>query len=232
MYNLIKRIIDILLSAMALLFLLPVFIPIIIILKFSAEGEILYFQKRIGKNCKYFDIWKFATMLKNSPNMGTGNITLRNDPRVTSIGKFLRKSKINELPQIVNVFKGDMSIVGPRPTVKKHADAYSDEIRDKIYSIKPGITGIGSIIFRDEEELISQSEMEPFEFYKKYIIPYKAKVELWYHKNKSLSTDFLIILLTAWVIIFPTSNLLDKIFKDLPKRPSSLTLKVEVIEAL
>ena len=171
-------------------------------------------------------------MLKNSPNIGTGNITLRNDPRVTSIGKFLRKSKINELPQIVNVLKGDMSIVGPRPTVKKHADAYSNEIRDKIYSIKPGITGIGSIIFRDEEDLISQSEMEPFEFYKKCIIPYKAKVELWYQKNRSLVTDFLIIFLTAWVIVFPTSNLLNKIFNDLPERPTSLILKVEIVEVL
>ena len=232
MYNLIKRITDVLLSGIALLVLLPVFIPIIVILRFTAEGEVFYFQKRIGEKCKYFDIWKFATMLKNSPNIGTGNITLRNDPRVTGIGSFLRKSKINELPQIVNVLKGDMSIVGPRPTVKKHADAYSNEIRDKIYSIKPGITGIGSIIFRDEEELISQSEMEPFEFYKKCIIPYKAEVELWYQKNRSLITDFLIIFLTAWVIVFPTSNLLNKIFKDLPERPTSLILEEENVEVI
>ena len=232
MYSLIKRITDIFLSAIALLILLPIFIPIIIILKFTAEGEVFYFQKRIGKDCKYFDIWKFATMLKNSPNIGTGNITLRNDPRVTRIGSFLRKSKINELPQIINVLKGNMSIVGPRPTVKKHADAYSNEIRDKIYSIQPGITGIGSIVFRDEEELISQSDMEPFEFYKKCIIPYKAKVELWYHKNRSLITDFLIIFLTAWVIVFPNSNLLTKVFNDLPERPTSLILKEENVEAI
>lgn len=232
MYSLIKRISDILLSVIALLILLPIFIPIIIILKFTAEGEVFYFQKRIGKDCKYFDIWKFATMLKDSPNIGTGNITLRNDPRVTGIGSFLRKSKINELPQIINVLKGEMSIVGPRPTVKKHADAYSNEIRDKIYSMKPGITGIGSIIFRDEEELISQSKMEPFEFYKKNIIPYKAKVELWYKENRSLVTDFLIIFLTAWVIVFPTSNLLDKIFKNLPERPISLILQEESVEVI
>lgn len=222
MYNFIKRLIDIVLAGIALLVLLPLFIPIIIILKFTAEGEVFYFQKRIGKDCKYFDIWKFATMLKNSPNIGTGNITLRNDPRVTPIGRFLRKSKINELPQIINVLKGDMSIVGPRPTVKKHADAYTTEIRNKIYSIKPGITGVGSIIFRDEEELISQSNMDPFEYYKEYIIPYKAEVELWYQKHKSISTDFLIIFLTAWVILFPKSDLLNTLFKDLPKRPEVL----------
>ena len=165
-------------------------------------------------------------MLKNSPNMGTGNITLRNDPRVTPIGRFLRKSKINELPQIINVIKGDMSIVGPRPTVKKHAEAYTEEIRNKIYSIKPGITGVGSIVFRDEEELISKSKMDPFEFYKEVIIPYKAQVELWYQKNRSLSTDLLIIFLTAWVIIFPKSDLLFKTFKDLPKRAEIQPTKV------
>jgi lipopolysaccharide/colanic/teichoic acid biosynthesis glycosyltransferase len=217
MYNLVKRIIDLLLSSIALLILSPILIPIIIILKFTGEGEVFYFQKRIGKGCKYFDIWKFATMLKNSPSIGTGNITLRDDPRVTPIGKFLRKSKINELPQIINVLKGNMSLVGPRPTVKKHADAYPEEIRDKIYSIKPGITGIGSIIFRDEEELISQSGMDPFEYYKAFIIPYKGKVELWYQKNQSTMTDLLLIFLTAWVIIFPKSKMHNKIFKDLPK---------------
>ncbi|MBK7636813.1 MAG: sugar transferase [Saprospiraceae bacterium] len=137
-----------------------------IALKMTGEGEVFYFQKRIGKNSKYFDIWKFATMLKNSPNMGTGMITVRNDPRLTPLGRFLRKTKINELPQIINVIKGDMSIVGPRPTVEKHANAYGDEIRDKIYSIKPGITGIGSILFRDEEAFLSREEGNPFEFYK------------------------------------------------------------------
>jgi lipopolysaccharide/colanic/teichoic acid biosynthesis glycosyltransferase len=222
MYQFLKRIIDLVLASTTLLVLLPLFIPIVFLLKLTGEGEIFYFQKRIGKDCHYFDIWKFATMLKNSPNIGSGAITLRNDPRVTPMGNFLRKSKINELPQIINVFKGDMSIVGPRPTVKKHADAYPKKIRNKIYSIKPGITGVGSIIFRDEEELISKSNMEPFEYYKEFIIPYKAKVELWYQDHKSLSTDFLIIFLTAWVIFFPKSDLIYNIFKDLPKRSELL----------
>ncbi len=165
-------------------------------------------------------------MLKDSPNIGTGNITLRNDPRVTPVGKFLRKSKINELPQIINVLKGDMSLVGPRPTVKKHADAYPINIREKIYSIKPGITGIGSIIFRDEEKLISQSGIDPFEYYKEFIVPYKAKVELWYQNHQSLRTDFLLIFLTAWVIFFSKSDLIYSLFPDLPPKPIRLKLGV------
>lgn len=218
MYSILKRIFDLVLAFIALVLLLPVFIPVILILRFTAEREVFYFQNRIGKDCKYFDIWKFATMLKNSSNMGTGDITLRNDPRVTPFGKFLRKSKINELPQIINVLLGDMSIVGPRPTVRKHAEAYPENVRKLIYSSKPGITGVGSIIFRDEEELISNSGMEPFEFYKATIIPYKEKVELWYQQNKSIITDLLIVLMTAWVIIFSNSQIIYKVFKGLPKR--------------
>ena len=133
MYSFLKRIFDIIIASIALILLLPIFIPVILILRFTAEGEVFYFQNRIGKDCKYFDIWKFATMLKNSSNIGTGDITLRNDPRVTSFGKFLRKSKINELPQVINVLLGDMSIVGPRPTVRKHAEAYPDDVRKLIY---------------------------------------------------------------------------------------------------
>ena len=102
MYSFFKRLLDILVSLITLIILLPVFIPIIIILRFSAEGEVFYFQERYGINNSRFQIWKFATMLKNSMNIGTGSITLQNDPRVTKIGSFLRKTKINELPQIIN----------------------------------------------------------------------------------------------------------------------------------
>lgn len=218
MYHLIKRIFDIIFCIIGIVLLLPFFIPLIFILKLTGEGEVFYFQKRIGKNSKYFDIWKFATMLKDSPNMGTGMITVRNDPRLTPLGGFLRTSKINELPQIINVLIGDMSIVGPRPTVEKHANAYGNEIRDKINSIKPGITGIGSILFRDEEGFLSKYEGDPFEFYKNVLIPFKAKVELWYLDNRSFITDFKIILLTAWVIIFPKSKLYYTWFPTLPLR--------------
>jgi len=218
MYQSIKRIFDIFFCIIGLILLLPVFIPIVIILKLTGEGKIFYFQKRIGKNSTYFDIWKFATMLKNSPNIGTGMITIKNDPRLTLLGGFLRKTKINELPQIINVIKGDMSIVGPRPTVEKHANAYGNEMRDKIYSIKPGITGIGSILFRDEETFLSSQKGDPFVYYKNIIIPYKTQVELWYQNNRSFITDLKIIFLTAWVILFPKTNLYYSWFPSLPVR--------------
>jgi lipopolysaccharide/colanic/teichoic acid biosynthesis glycosyltransferase len=164
-------------------------------------------------------IWKFATMLKNSMNMGTGSITLQNDFRVTKIGKFLRKTKINELPQIINILKGDISIVGPRPLVTKTFSAYNEEIQSKIYNVKPGLTGIGSIVFRDEESIISSiKDEDPHDFYKRVIAPYKGELEMWYQKKKSTILDFTLIFLTAWVVLFPSSELHFKLCKDLPKR--------------
>ena len=161
---------------------------------------------------------KFATMLKNSPNMGTGSITLRNDPRLLPMGKFLRMTKINELPQLLNVVKGDMSLVGPRPLVTATFNAYPEDIRYRVYDSKPGITGIGAVVFRDEEELISKSTVSPHEFYQNTIAPYKGELEIWYNKRKSLWTDTQILFLTVWVILFPKSKLMYKVFGDLPQR--------------
>ena len=219
MYNVSKRLLDIVVSLVSLTLLLPLFIPIIILLRLTAEGEVFYFQERIGLKNSRFQIWKFATMLKNSMNMGTGSITLQNDFRVTPIGKFLRKTKINELPQIINILKGDISLVGPRPLVTKTFSAYTEEIQSTIYNVKPGLTGIGSIVFRDEESLISAvKDEDPHEFYKRIIAPYKGELEMWYQKNKSFFLDFQLIFMTAWVILFPESRLYEKWFKDLPKR--------------
>lgn len=217
MYSLIKRLCDILFSLIAILILSPLFILLIILLKFSAEGEIFYLQKRIGENNKSFMILKFATMLKNSLNMGAGSITLKNDFRVTKIGNILRKTKINELPQLYNILIGDISFVGPRPLVQKTFDAYSKKIQDKIYNIKPGLTGIGSIVFRDEESLISNSNIsDPHVFYKNEISPLKGNLEIWYQKNQSFYTDLMLLILTAWIVLFPKSKIYEKVFKDLP----------------
>jgi lipopolysaccharide/colanic/teichoic acid biosynthesis glycosyltransferase len=216
MYLFLKRVFDILIATIALILLSPILIPSCIILLFTGEREVFYKQKRIGYKNKPFDIWKFATMLKNSPNIGTGEITLRNDPRVTGFGKFLRITKINELPQIINVFKGDMSIVGPRPLMEVSVQLYPQEIREKIYNCKPGMTGIGSLIFRDEEKIISDAA-DPKAMYAT-IYPFKGALEMWYQQHASLYTDFMIIFLTAWSIIFPKNQLVNKIFKDLPKR--------------
>jgi lipopolysaccharide/colanic/teichoic acid biosynthesis glycosyltransferase len=193
-----------------------------VILKFSGEGEIFYLQERIGKNGKPFGIWKFATMLKDSPNMKNAYITTREDPRVLPVGNFLRKSKINELPQLVNILKGDISIVGPRPQVKAHLDLYPEDKLAEILSITPGLTGIASLFFRDEETMISNSDLDPKVFYKKFIVPYKVELELWYKDRQNFYTYLMLIILTAWSVIFSSSKLYEKVFKDLPKPPQEL----------
>ncbi|MCF8360763.1 MAG: sugar transferase [Prolixibacteraceae bacterium] len=217
-----KRLIDILLSSLAIIILLPLWIPVCIILLLTGEHEVFYFQERIGYKNKPFYIWKHATMLKSSEKMKGGLHTTRNDPRVLPFGKFLRKTKINELPQLINIFKGDMSIIGPRPLVFKTFTPYPKHVQENIYNVKPGLTGIGSIVFRDEERLLSETKMEPAEFYAKHISPYKGELELWYQKHLSFYTDFMLIFLTAWAIVAPESELVYKVFKDLPPRPAAL----------
>jgi lipopolysaccharide/colanic/teichoic acid biosynthesis glycosyltransferase len=217
-----KRIIDFVLAFVAITILSPILIPVIIGLLLTGEHYVFYFQKRIGYKNKTFFIWKFATMLKNSPNLSGGLHTTRKDPRILPMGGFLRKTKINELPQIINIIKGDMSIVGPRPLVDKTFAPYSDEVKANIYNVKPGLTGIGSIVFRDEERLLSETTMNLDDFYAKHISPYKGELEMWYQKHLSFYTDFMLIFLTAWVIVSPESDLVYKVFKDLPERPSEL----------
>lgn len=151
--------------------------------------------------------------------MKGGLHTTRKDPRILPMGIFLRKTKINELPQLINILKGDMSIIGPRPLVDKTFEPYPEYIKTSIYNVKPGLTGIGSIVFRDEEKMLSEAKIEPKDFYAAYISPYKGELELWYQKHLSLYTDLMIMLLTALVIVSPESNLVYSIFKDLPDRP-------------
>lgn len=222
MYPYIKRFFDILSASVAIIILSPILIPVAIGLKLTGEGYIWYFQERVGYKNKIFNIWKFATMLKNSPNMSGGLITLKRDPRLTPMGGFLRTSKINELPQLINILRGDMSVVGPRPVMQKSFDGYPEDVKKVIYNVPPGLTGIGSVIFRDEEELITQVKEKggnTWNFYINDIYPFKGKVEKWYQENQSFSTDFKIIILTAWVIVSPQSDLVYTWFKDLPKRP-------------
>ena len=221
MYYLLKRFFDILSSGIAILILSPFLIPVIIGLRLTGEGYIWYKQERIGYKNKPFQIWKFATMLKDSANMPGGIMTTKKDPRITPMGGFLRKSKINELPQLFNIFFGHMSFVGPRPVMRVSFEAYPKEIQKVIYNVKPGLTGIGSIIFRDEEELITEVKNnggDLWEFYKGKIYPFKGELEIWYQNNKSFLLDIKLIFLTAWVILFPTFVFYHKWFKDFPKR--------------
>jgi lipopolysaccharide/colanic/teichoic acid biosynthesis glycosyltransferase len=222
MYKLLKRLFDILISLIGIVILLPFFIPLAIALKLTGEGYIFYFQSRMGYRNSKFQIWKFATMLKASPGLGTGSITLQNDWRLTPMGKFLRSTKINELPQIVNILKGDMSIVGPRPLMEVDFKKFSPHVQAIFYNTRPGLTGIASIIFRDEQKYYSNIMSDPHEFDRKHIAPYKGELEIWYQQNISVITDFMLVFLTAWAIVAPKSELVYKVFKDLPERPAQL----------
>lgn len=218
----IKRFLDFVLSLAAIIILLPLLLPIMIGLLLTGEHYIFYFQERIGLKNRKFMMWKFATMLKASPSLPGGLYTTRKDPRLMPLGGFLRKTKINEIPQLVNILKGDMSIVGPRPLVDKTFEPYPDHVKARVYDVRPGLTGIGSIVFRDEEKLLSETKLDKAEYYANYISHYKGELELWYQSHQSFRTDCLIVFLTVWVVIFPQSKLVYRLFRDLPSRPDHL----------
>jgi lipopolysaccharide/colanic/teichoic acid biosynthesis glycosyltransferase len=216
-----QRLLDILFSGLALLVLSPLLLPVMLVLRLTGEGEVFYVQQRIGRGGTPFGLYKFATMLKDSPNMGTGTVTVKGDPRVLPFGRFLRKTKINELPQLLNIFKGDMSIIGPRPQTRRCFDAFPAESQAEIVKVRPGLSGIGSIVFRDEEELMHASA-EPERFYDTVIMPYKGRLEEWYVAHQGLWTYLAGIFATAWVVVFPKSQLVWKLFPGLPRPPGAL----------
>lgn len=197
-------------------------IPIMIGLKLTGEHYIFYLQPRIGKGGKEFKIIKFATMLKDSPNMSGGVLTQKNDPRILPMGKFLRKTKINELPQLINIFIGQMSFIGPRPQAKKHYNLYSDEVKYAIDRIPPGLSGIGSIVFRDEEIILDQVSINRDLFHDTIIAPYKGQLEEWYSRHRNLLTNFLLIFITIWILFKPSSDIYHYFFNDLPETPDEL----------
>lgn len=224
-----ERFFDIVFSGLALLALSPLLVPIVVILRFSGEGEVFFLQERIGRDGKLFKLFKFATMLKDSPNMGTGTVTMRGDPRVLPVGKVLRKTKINELPQLLNIFVGDMSVIGPRPLTAQTFGAYSDNTQVVIKQVRPGLSGVGSIIFRDEEEIM-HGAMASVDFYDNVIAPYKGALEEWFVSNKGLYIYFMAIFITAWAVLFPKTKVAWAVFKDLPKPPEQLKLTLNYKE--
>jgi len=223
MYPFFKRFFDVLISGAALVILTPLLSPVMLALRLTGEGEVFYRQKRIGYHNTTFGIWKFATMLKDSPNLGTGSLTVRGDPRVTPVGRSLRATKVNELPQLINVLTGDMSFVGPRPQVQVDYDGYPPHVRERIYSVRPGVTGIGSIVFRDEERLLSQPGIDPRAFYRDEIAPYKGELEMWYLEHRSLWLDARLLFLTLWAVLRPEADVAYRAFADLPPRPQWLS---------
>ncbi len=215
-----QRIIDVLLSSVTLLLLSPLLIPIMFCLRFTGEGEVFYFQERIGFRRKTFKVFKFATMVKDSPNLGAGTLTLEDDPRVLPLGKILRKTKINELPQLLNILMGDMGIVGPRPLVPDGEQHYGVKNSAIIRSIRPGVTGIGSLVLRDEEAYYAHRS-DAHDFYKDVISPYKFLLEKWYVDRRTFGLDLKIIILTAVAIVSPDFSPWT-FFPELPKMPENM----------
>tara|TARA_B110000037_G_scaffold218067_1_gene280367 strand:- start:18 stop:671 length:654 start_codon:yes stop_codon:yes gene_type:complete len=215
-----QRFFDILLSSVAILLFSPILIFTSIILLVTGENKVIYLQKRVGYSGKLFNLIKFATMLENSPNSGT--ITFNHDPRILPFGSFLRKSKINELPQLFNIFLGDMSVIGPRPLTKQTFSYYSKDVKQLIVTLRPGLSGIGSIFFRNEQLLLKQGDY--LKVYKTIIAPYKGKLEAWYSKNNNLLNYFKLIFATVIIIFFPKTDVLSFLFKNLPAKPSNLKL--------
>lgn len=212
-----KRIFDILMSTIIITVFFPIGLLIAVILSFTGEREIFYKQQRIGIDGKPFGLFKFVTMIKNSPNLGAGDITIQDDPRVLPFGRILRKTKLNEFPQFINVLLGDMSMVGPRPLVINQFNMIPDNYKKKIIMLKPGITGIGSIIFRDEEKYLQTNENDSNEFYENEIVPFKASLECWYHDNSSVFVDIVLVIITTIMVFIPNVNLHNSCFSGLPK---------------
>ena len=216
-----QRIFDILFSGIALALLSPLLLPLMLILRVTGEAEVFFLQNRVGRAGKHFKLYKFATMLKNSPNIGTGTVTVKNDPRVLPLGGLLRKTKINELPQLINIFNGDMSIIGPRPQTQRCFDAFPLSSQSEIIKVRPGLSGIGSIIFRNEEDMMHANK-NPEDFYDVIIMPYQGELEAWYVANQNILSYLSLIGITVWIVLFPRSNLLLNVFKLLPPHPKEL----------
>ncbi len=193
-----KRIFDIICSAYGLLFLSPLLILISCMIKAGDGGPVFYRGVRVGLNGKLFRIYKFRTMVMNAEKLG-GHSTADDDPRITKLGKFLRKYKLDELPQLINVLKGDMAVVGPRPEVKHYVDMYTDKEKD-ILSVRPGITDWASL-WNPEEGAILAGSADAEKAYMEKIRPTKLKLQLKYIRDHSIFTDIIIIIKTLGKVI-------------------------------
>lgn len=198
MGNFTKITFDKLVSLLGIIILLPLLIIISILIKLDSKGPIIFKQVRVGKNEKIFEIYKFRTMVTDAERLGK-QITVGHDPRITRVGYFLRKFKLDELPQLLNVLKGDMSFVGPRPEVPRYTQLYNEE-QKKVLTVRPGITDYASIKYRNENEILAKSE-DPEKTYIEVIMPDKLKLNLKYIEEQSLWLDIKIIFMTLYKII-------------------------------
>ena len=236
MFPIIKRLFDFLFALIGIILAAPIMAVAIVVLRFTGEGKIFFFQERVGYKNQPFKIYKFCTMLSAAPEQKNKTNIGKRDPRITPIGAFLRASKVDELPQLFNVLKGEVSFVGPRALMRvPDFESYSPEVQATIYNVRPGVSGIGSVVFRDEAQLISQVKdmgRNAGDFKSKVIFDYKGRLEMWYNENQSFWVDFKILLLTAWTLIFPTSQMAYKLFNDLPERNDVLKIEFDRMQQL
>jgi lipopolysaccharide/colanic/teichoic acid biosynthesis glycosyltransferase len=188
-----KRVFDIVMATIGLIVLSPLFLLVAVLIKIDSHGPIFFRQERIGKRFRPFLIYKFRTMVENAEQIGS-KITYRNDPRITRIGQFLRKTKIDELPQIINVFKGEMSLVGPRPEVRQYVEIYRQDY-ETILTVRPGITDLASLKYPDEEALLGHCN-NPQEEYLRHVLPDKINLNKESIKHSSFFFDLTLILKT------------------------------------
>ncbi|MBL7846669.1 MAG: sugar transferase [Cyclobacteriaceae bacterium] len=188
-----KRLLDLVVSAVGLVILAPFFLLFALAIKVNGRGPVFYLQERVGKGGKLFRLFKFRTMYIGA-DRATAITVGQRDPRITSVGFFLRRFKLDELPQLINVLKGEMSLVGPRPELKRFVDLYQGEQR-QVIQVMPGITDYASLEFRNENELL-EGKQDPIDFYVKEILPKKLELNLKYIREQSLWTDVKIIALT------------------------------------
>jgi lipopolysaccharide/colanic/teichoic acid biosynthesis glycosyltransferase len=198
-----KRLFDILISVSALTLLSPLYLLITVLIKMDSKGPIHFRAVRVGKDGKLFTLFKFRTMVMDAVNRGPG-ITRANDPRMTRIGKLLRKSKLDEVPQLLNVIRGEMSLIGPRPEDPKYVSFYSLEQR-RVLTVRPGLSSPAVIKYRDEEKILEQAGESVEELYLKRILPDKLKLDLSYVDTQSFWLDLVICFKTAMVVVRPHS---------------------------
>lgn len=219
----LTRVFDLVLSSIAILILFPFMIPVVIILKLTGEHDVFYVQPRVGRYGKDFNVLKFVTMVRGSETKEGGELTQKNDRRVLPFGRFLRKTKINELPQLLNVFVGQMSFVGPRPQPRRHYELYSAAVREAIAPLRPGLTGLGSMIFRNEDAILDAIEGDRTVFHDTVIAPYKGRLEQWYVPHSGWRSYFLLIALTVVKLVRPgDSKIWHFFYHDIPSPPAEL----------
>lgn len=211
----IKRASDLIISLLLLAFLLPLLLIIALVIRFTSSGPVLYRQKRVGRGNRIFHVYKFRTMVESADQLGP-LITASDDTRVTRIGRFLRNHKIDEFPQLINVIKGDMSLVGPRPQVLRFVDKFPPDKRDIILSVRPGITGPTQMRFRHEEQILEGMENREI-YYIQQILPEKCSMDVEYVRNHSIINDLHLVVQTSLLVLGSVFSPLSSLSKHAPE---------------